>query len=257
VNKMKNNNLYILGDSFADRCTHITETRPHIRSMHDYLEDQGNFDTITNTGKSGTSLWSQYKQFKEKYAGQSYVIMMDTAIHRFSFTDHRTEWYHHDFHSLSQVEYLLKHKHKNMTIEQRETMRALVSYFKYVQRDDYDLEMSKLMISEIRSDVERAGAKLLIIPVLHESATYDPNVNYELNYVYTKENEFFEAQGVNITKLQDLRANHMINENCEILARQVTNILKGDQQMIDYTQFVSPVETDIKKYFQESIVYDD
>ena len=254
---MKNNNLYILGDSFADRCTHITATRPHIKSMHDYLEEQGKFDVITNTGLAGSSTWQQYKEFKEKYAGQSYVLMMDTAIHRFSFTDYRSKWYHRNFHSLAQVEYLLKHKIADLTFEQRETMKALVSYFKYVQRDDYDLAMCQLMISEIRSDVEKAGAKLLIIPVLHESATYDPNINYELNHVYTKENEFFEANGFDITKLQDLRANHMINENCEILAKQVTNILKGNQTIIDFDQFVSPVKDDIKKYFQESIVYDD
>lgn len=247
-----NNNLFIIGDSWGDPCYHITSQYHHIKSIHNYLEESGEFDDIVNRAKSGSSVWKQYTEFLRRYNGQQYVLLFDTQPWRFSFTDEREAWTHNEFCNADIVERTIKRE--KLTTEQRKTFKALIGYFEYLTRSDFDFTTAKLMTEDIIRKVEERGGKIIILPI--DTSSTSCKDNKCLNDIYHMENDTWNKAGFDTDNrglfkknLDDIRANHMTNENNEILAKQIINMFKGDQTEVDYSAFVQPNSEDFHNYF--------
>jgi hypothetical protein len=248
--------LLIFGDSYANeykapRAFKFLESIPHIfdalsisenlTSYHSIIRKSNVFKSVTSYGLTGDDVWNQYKKFKEVYTGTEAVLFFETTPFRITAPG---EWPCPGLFSVEEMLNTRKKHSKELEKWQDDlepcvnALNAAIGYFKYLQRDDFDIFSSKNIVREIYN----ACPNVLILPNFSSSTTFINKCLCDISM-----SEFKLTDNAKIEHYE-LRRNHLTEENHVILAEKIINFFINDIPF-DFENFSTSHNPDFKKYY--------
>ncbi len=244
--------LLIYGDSFGEE-ENVTFPKKHplhekahkLLSFHQLLRESNLFNSVITYAKGGTSLWSQYKIFRETYKGEGRVVWFITHPCRFIVNSPNGEL---RITSLASVEQQIWEAERlpNTSVEVG-LLKSAKDYIVYMQDIEEESFKHQKLLEEIQKTV---GDKLVLV----DSFNFFKNTKLPLYIVSRLENEMFIGSGKPIDYQKhrriyhDLRRNHMIEENHRLFCNQLINKIQTGEE-IDMSDYFKPNPKDFAKYF--------
>lgn len=244
--------LLIFGDSFGEEINAtfpekhpLYELAHKTLSYHSLLRESNKFKSVTTYAMGGSSLWSQFKLFKEKYTGNELVVWFITDPSRFVINSDDGEI---RISGLQSAEYLLDESIRNKNNTNRtQLLRSAIDYIVYMQDREEDVFKHGKILDEIKN-------------IVGDNLTFIDSFNFYQNQPYTLHNRYMEDNKIllgttNLTDYHkirvlyhDLRRNHMIEETHRLFAKELIKKIETGIE-IDMTGNVKPNPKDFSKYF--------
>ena len=233
----------IFGDSFATNF--IPEIEAESNTTASWVDIiAGKFET-TNYARSGSSLYYSMTHFEKHQSKFDKLIFVITNPGRILLSTERYSGdklintsiagIRHCENRLNRLKHELSNTHKSSPSHLHEltVMQAIMDYYLYVQNDEFDMYIQRLMIQQIK----KIRPDTLLIPGARNSFA-DSVVIPTLIDIQIKENEFWEIQHHDLKK--DIRHCHMTAENNAILAVKIEEWLNGVPVQINLDDFATP-----------------
>lgn len=152
--------LGIFGDSWADP-RHGHDLDPSM-DQDAWLYHLGDYELMLHSA-TGSSLYWAYEQFIEHYEKYDKCIFVATAIRRLPVNTVR-EINGPKFHvaNYDMARHILETNARAFDIEKRKWLEALMGYYLFLQDDQFDIHMARLIIEDIR----RLRPDTIIVPIL-------------------------------------------------------------------------------------------
>jgi len=247
--------LLIFGDSFGEEEAHhlkihqrYSEEYLSLKSYHSILKSSKIFKHIENYAMGGADVFSQFKIFLDKYTGKEKILWFATNPNRITIphpTDPKGLPYplvgkNFAQFMLSQIE---QGHEKYLDDHAKKIFQAAVYYYDCLLRPDFDDYVYTKLFEDIEKKVEN---DLWIIPCFR-TVRFS---KYALMDVYLKESK---SIGFDVERDQekyiDIRRNHMVDENHEVLAQQIINYFQKGSKF-DISLFKTPSKKDFDKYIK-------
>lgn len=254
---MKLQKLLIFGDSFGEENLRAFPQGHHLEfeykkliSYHQILRNQKSlFREVETHAVGGSDLWSQYEIFQKKYKGKEKVLWFITHPGRLSINNKH-------FPNLDSSKHLLKKlkdEQNNPCIDydyEYSLIDAGIKYHQYLVRPEFDNFVQHHIIKKIRFLTRN---QVVFVPCFFNSLTQTA-INSKkvcLADIFSLENHAFEIIDyyTTISKYDDIRRNHLCEENHIVLAEQLIKIFNGDIKEINFNSFKTPNKDDFSKYF--------
>ena len=245
-------NLYIFGDSFGEEVPigfppeHTLHQRVMaLVSYHDIIRDSGLFNKVYTFAEGGSNLWKQFVLCKEKIK----EIQPDDVVVWFETHPGRlTSKCGINLPNLNSVERLLHNHLKYSKISDADYQHrtniyeAAISFFKFLQRDDYD-EFAHITV---KAAIDKLRLGIHWIPCF---ISYNRlKIDQVMANAYHIENREF-SKYIDFPHYIDLRRNHMTEENHAIFARNLIEYIQNGTE-ICFDKFVTPKQEDCSIYFE-------
>lgn len=217
----------IFGDSFASANMNNTE------SWIDILSKE--YD-VTNHALSGSNLYYSMTQLKENHNKYDKNIFVVTQPGRIKIADHvpcpapRLRYVSHAS-IISGVT-----KKTSETSELINAYNAVLDYYKYIQDDEYDKYIHRLMID----DLTKICSNIMLIPAFKNSIPGRKRTS--LIDIRTKENnawgfDYFVPDGY-----FDIRNCHLTKENNSVLAKKIIESIDSNFLNLNINDFQTPMD---------------
>lgn len=243
--------LLIFGDSFGEEenatfpVTHPLHDLVHKSlSYHSLLRESKKFKSVTTYAKGGSSLWSQFKLFREKYTGNELVVWFITDPSRFVINSVEGEI---RVPGLVAAEYMLDESIRYNQTTRAELLKSAIDYIVYMQDREEDEFKHRKILDEIQHMV---GSNLTFI----DSFNFFKNQLYPMQNMYVDDNKILlgTANLKDYHKIRvlyhDLRRNHMTEETHKLFAKELIKKIETGIE-IDMTSKIKPNPKDFYKYF--------
>jgi len=244
--------VVIFGDSFAEEfldgfpSSHYLYNSVHsLLSYHKLLRECGEFNSVTSYGEGGTSLWDAFTKINKLYKPGTKVILFVT--HPGRFVANSVSAGKIKFTTLAAIEHQLWEMSIRTNPDEEEA-RLLVSardYLVYMQDSKEEQFKHGALLDKIRKIL---GDDLMLV----DTFNFYGSRGTSLYDIYHKENEVF-FRGSDYAEMRkqydDIRRNHMTEENHRLLANQIINKIKMGTEL-DFSDFYVPKQTDFTKYFK-------
>lgn len=232
-------NVAIYGDSFGYEELLFNEYHPNIehigKSWVTYLRSNYN---ITNFSKPASDLYYSYNLFLQNYKKYDKNIFLITAPGRLSI-----KFSNEYIHSHNVLSAIGKHKIEKNT-EKRKVLTAAIDYFNYIQDDNKDIEVNRLLINEL----SKLDHKLLKIYCFGADGLYNitklEDSTWNLKQTYTS-----------LDNTLDLRYSHMTKENNYALYSIVKHSLENNTNFeFDIKNFNAPKKDEKNLYIVDKLL---
>lgn len=190
--------------------------------------------TVTNFSWPGSDVYFSYEKFLQHYQQFDVNIFVKTADNRLS-VKHKTDYVH-----LYRLDWSQNSLKTEDDFDRKQIYRSGIDYFTFLQNDDKDAELGKLMSEQIC----RLDPNCIFIDTRNESG---------LKNVFLNENRAWNLSTASyITKFDntiDLRYCHMTEENNQVVYNKVVECI---EKSIPYTaslaEFYIPKLEEKSKY---------
>lgn len=225
--------IAIFGDSFAAPLFKWKED-VGLKSWVDHLSEK--YD-VTNFAVEGSGLYYSVSQFKILHRAYDKIIFVVTAPGRLFINDNPYLKQHGEhFGSLSTAEFIFnEHKDKDNaeSIELTKIAKAVIQYYTYIQRDDYDRFVHDLQIDYI----SKTRPDTILLRSFNDIYRKDTCL-YDITEM---ENKHWGLPRLYNSPI-DARRCHMSKENNLILAGLAERWLQGEPVNININDFVAPAD---------------
>jgi hypothetical protein len=228
----------IFGDSFAAPPENHQSTdwvklqaarNPNGKSWATIIAENPNYE-VTNYAVGGSSFYFSYQHFKETYILYDKIVFVGTMPGRIYSPHYEPKHFHVGL--IGNPEYC-----RIFDID------TLEKYYKYFYNDEEAIEMRQLMIDRIKQE-----ENVLFLSVTH--ANHTNHNSLPLGSLQEFDFEIFNKYDSNTLMANDIRHNHINNENNKILAEKVSKwIDTGEAVTINKSDFVYPNVEDFSCYF--------
>jgi hypothetical protein len=244
--------VVIFGDSFAEEYldsfpkSHPLHNIVHSQlSYHKILRECGEFNSVKCYGEGGTSLWDAFTKICKSYKTGTKVVLFVTHPGRFVVNPLSTG--RMKMTTLAAIEHQVWELTRRQLTDSEE-MRLLNSakdYMIYMQDPKEEHFKHGALIERIKKMI---GDDLILIDTFNffgsrETSLY--TIYHEENIKLFGDNDYAEMR----KKFDDIRRNHMIEENHRLLANQIINKIKTGLE-IDLSDYALPSPSDFTKYFK-------
>lgn len=222
--------IAIFGDSYAKK------SRPENKApaWHDVIENKFSVD---NFAEAGSSLFYSVDLFLKNHRQYDKIIFFVTSSHRKYLPEH--SWFIENDLIVKNFTAATARQFQSHPPEDPKVRRitdAICDYFSYIERDDYEHYVHRLMVDDIkkiRPDALLVDTVKCLWPIFEKETRYygfdGHNINYVNNYL-------------------DIRNCHLTDTNNEILASLVEQWIISGQFNFELDQFVDH-DHEFDRYF--------
>lgn len=184
---------------------------------------------VTNFCEAGSDLYFSFCKFLQNYKNYDLNIFIKTSPYRLSVKDNKKYIHSHNIQSATAK------LDKDKT---NDKLKAIVSYFYYIQDLEKDEILSELYIEKIKS----ITTNYLILESFGETGLFNitlmENESWNFNPTYTGYDDFL-----------DLRFCHMTKENNYILAQKITECIKTQKSFkLNLNDYIVPTDKEKDLY---------
>lgn len=227
----------IFGDSFAFPYSIVKGA-----SQHPGINDVGQAwsamlaekYTVTNFSWPGSDVYFSYEKFLQNYQQFDVNIFVKTADNRLSVK------YNNEYVHLYRIDWAQESFKTETDFNKKQIYRSGIDYFTFIQRDERDFELGRLMSQEVHA----LDPKCIFI---------DTRSDHGLKNVFLNENRAWglttDSYITKFDKTIDLRYCHMTKENNEIVYNKVVNCIENSTTYsANIKDFVIPLKSEKQKY---------
>lgn len=189
--------------------------------------------TATTYGKGGSTVYYSYNKIRQMHDEFDTIIWCVTSSDRLYVSDNV------QFAGIASAEHLMK----SDNTDTRNIAKAAIDYYLHLENVEYNNELCRLMINEIK----RIVPHLLIVPCF--DASLNTKFNFSLCDLYAKENRYYNIPAVVPYSMFDARSNHLTNSTQSMLADHIAALVvhgTSDTVLDDFMKNPEPKELYIR-----------